>query len=308
MIEYRHISVMNKKVVDLMEVVPERIYYDATLGGGGHSEEILKRGGIVVATDLDSDAIFNASSLVQRYKGRFFPFKGNFKDAIQIVKQAGFERVDGVVADLGFSSYHIENPARGFSFSKSGPLDMRYDRSGKLTAYQFLSQIDTNELAYGLENFADIKRSGRLAEYIKRYFIENRPDDTVEFADYLRRGRFLPHNRRIDPVTKIFMAIRIMVNDEIGNLTEFIVRLPLMLRQNSVVAVITFHSVEDRIVKNLFRKFASQKGIDAGGIDLRVELINKKVILPDREEILSNPRARSAKLRVIKFLDVIAEV
>ncbi len=303
MSEYRHITVMKDEVTDLLKVSEGKVYFDATLGGGGHSRAILEKGGVVIASDLDDDALSNAASLKNEFKDRFFPLKGNFRDAVKIVRQAGFERVDGVVADLGFSSHQIDNPSRGFSFMKGGPLDMRFDRSSSPTAYQFLAGIDCENLAYGLEHFGDISKSLKIAQYIKLYFTKRMPDDSLAFADYLRRCRYLPRSRRIDPVTRVFMAIRMMVNDEVGNLTEFLVKLPLMMKPDSVAVVISFHSVEDRIVKNIFRKFVQQKYIETNGETCFAKLINKKVIVPSDEEMRQNPRSRSARLRAISFGD-----
>ncbi|MCX7957787.1 MAG: 16S rRNA (cytosine(1402)-N(4))-methyltransferase RsmH [Deltaproteobacteria bacterium] len=301
MSEYRHTTVLKDEVTDLLGVTSGKVYFDATLGGGGHSRATLEKGGIVIATDMDEDAIRNADGLKSEYRERFFPVKGNFRDAVKIVRQTGFERVDGVVADLGLSSHQIENDSRGFSFMRDGPLDMRFDRSAPNTAYQFLKGIDAESLAYGLRYFADIKKAEKIAQYIKVYFSGNMPDNTIIFSEYLSRCRYLRGSKRINPATRVFMAIRMMVNDEVGNLTEFLVKLPLMMNYHSTAAVISFHSAEDRIVKDIFRKFTRQKYIEAGDKLFRARLINKKVIVPKRDEIRMNPRSRSARLRAISF-------
>ncbi|MCX7944034.1 MAG: 16S rRNA (cytosine(1402)-N(4))-methyltransferase RsmH [Deltaproteobacteria bacterium] len=299
---YIHKAVMKNEVMSLLKVSSNKVYFDATLGGGGHSREILERGGIVIATDLDDDAIENAELLKGEYKERFFPVKGNFKDGVEILKKVGFERVDGVVADLGLSSNQIENGLRGFSFIRRGPLDMRFDRStNPVTAYSLLQRVEVSDLATCLRQFADICKAERIAQYIKEYFVKNCQDDTVEFANYLRRCKYIPKSTRIDPVTKIFMAIRMMVNDEINNLKTFLLNLPFMMKNDSVALVITFHSAEDRITKNIFRDFVKKEFIAAGECNLLAKLINKKIITPSAQEVRDNPRSRSAKLRGIHF-------
>lgn len=301
MYERGHITVMKDEVVNFLKVEAKKVYYDATLGGGGHSRAILEKGGTVVATDLDDNAIKISKSLVDEFGGRFFPIKGNFKDAADILKKCGFGRVDGVVADLGFSSYQINDESRGFSFMRSGPLDMRYDQMHGKPAYEILREIDALDLARKLESYADIRRSESVAKYLKVYFSNGMPNDTVSFADYLRRCKFIPKSRRIDPVTRVFMAIRMIVNSELENLLAFLESLPLIVKNDSVVVVISFHSAEDRIVKNTFRRFAQQKYIEAGECVLKARLINKKVVVPTLNEIRQNPRSRSAKLRAIGF-------
>ncbi|MGC8927336.1 MAG: 16S rRNA (cytosine(1402)-N(4))-methyltransferase RsmH [Myxococcota bacterium] len=301
--EYTHITVMAEEAIEMLNVKPGGIYYDATLGGGGHSREILKRGGRIIATDLDDDAINNSINLQREYEGRVQVIKGNFKDAVKILKGVGVDRVDGVIADLGLSSNQIENSRRGFSFSENVPLDMRFDPSQRVPAYQFLKEVNLKDLVYALENFADIRNARRLAEYIKQYFNNDMENDASQFASYLRKSRFVPHPGRIDPATRIFMAIRMMVNDEVGNLTEFLMKLPMMVKDGTRVVIITFHSVEDRIVKNIFRKFVKQDYIEMDGITLRAELINRKVITPSNFEIRMNLRSRSAKMRAIRFFE-----
>lgn len=305
---YSHITVMADEAVDLLNVEPERIYFDATFGGGGHSREILKRGGRVIATDLDDDSIENSISLQKEYAGRIQVIKGNFKDAVKILRGVGVERVDGVIADLGLSSNQLENSRRGFSFFDSVPLDMRFDTKNGVPAYQFLKSVSVDDLSYALENFADIRKARRLAEYIKLYFSRSMANDASQFAIYLRKSRLTPRSPRIDPATRIFMAIRMMVNNEVQNLTEFLTGLPMIVRDGATAVIITFHSVEDRIVKNLFKNFTRQEFIEYDGIRLRAELINKKVITPSLFEVRSNPRSRSAKMRVIRFFEYKKEV
>jgi len=301
--EYHHISVMVEKVIEILNVKSGGIYLDATLGGGGHSEAILRSGGVVVALDMDDEAVANARRLEEAYKDRFFVFKGNFRDAFRFCKMAGFERVDGVIADLGLSSNQLENEGRGFSFLRGGPLDMRFDVQSGKTAYELMSELSVDEIAYGLKTFADIRRDKKLAIYIKDYFSRRMPNDAAKFADYIRASRYVEHNRRIDPATRVFMAIRMMVNNEVDNLTTFLARLPMIAKNDCRVAIITFHSVEDRIVKNIFRKFVKQGIIDTTDIRLRSELLIKKIILPSVEERRENPRSRSAKLRAIRFVE-----
>lgn len=302
MAEYFHIPVMKEEVLRLLDIKPDKIYLDATLGGGGHSRGILERGGIVIAIDLDEEAIRNSMALKEQYKDRFFAFRGNFRDAVDIIRRAGFERVDGVVMDLGISSFQVDNPLRGFSFLKSGPINMRFDGDDSFSTYNYLKKIKLQDLADAFEKFADLRKAKEIARYVKSYFEQNMPDDTLKFAEYLRGCKALPRSRRIDPVTRVFMAIRMLVNNEVENINGFFTSLPMIVKPGAVVVVIAFHSVEDRLVKNFFKDFTKKRSIDGGGLNLTARLINKKVILPSREEVSKNPRSRSARLRAITFL------
>ncbi len=297
---YHHLSVMTDVVAQLMNVRPSGLYVDATLGGGGHSEVILKRGGRVFAIDLDDDAIGFSRRLKDEYGDRFNAVKGNFKDVDRILKNNDIEKVDGLIADLGLSSNQLENGRRGFSFSDSSPLDMRFDTSKGVTAYELMSQIETDELAKALSDFADIRKAEKVARYLKIYFEKSMPNNALEFAEYVRGCRYLERSRRIDPATRIFMAIRMMVNDEVGNLITFLGSIPAIVNEGAVVVVISFHSVEDRIVKTFFRRF-TKDSFKMSGLNLSAELINKKVIFASEEEIRNNPGARSARLRAIRF-------
>lgn len=303
MSDYRHTGVMTERVVEILNIRRSGLYLDATLGGGSHSEAILQRGGDVIAIDLDDDAIRFSERLKDCYKERFRAYKGNFADIENILKKAGYERIDGVVADLGISYHHLEKWNRGFSFRSHAPLDMRFDSSSGEGAYEMMRTIKTESLARALSEFADIRRAEKVAEYLKIYFENGMEDNASIFADYVRRCRYLEdnrRNRRIDPVTRVFMAIRIMVNDEIGNLVKFLTKLPLVVKGGSVVVVITFHSAEDRIVKDMFKRLTGHSSL-LSGTNLSAVLVNKKVITPSEGEIRINPRARSAKLRAIRF-------
>jgi 16S rRNA (cytosine1402-N4)-methyltransferase len=301
---YHHITVMADEALEILNVVSGGVYLDATFGGGGHSERILEKGGRVIALDLDDEAIENAHRLKERFGDRFSIFKGNFKEAFKFCRMAGVERVDGVIADLGLSSNQLEQSGRGFSFMRSEPLDMRFDRTASRTAYELLSELSVEDIAYTLKTFADIERDTKVAGYLKEYFSKGMPNDALSFAEYIRGCRFIKRNRRIDPATRVFMAIRMLVNNEVDNLTTFLARLPMIVKNDTRVVVIAFHSVEDRIVKNIFRKFVRQDLIETEGIRLRAELLIKKVIRPSERERRSNPRSRSAKMRAIRFLRI----
>lgn len=310
MSDYRHTGVMTERVIEILNVRRSGLYLDATLGGGSHSEAILQRGGSVIAVDLDDDAIRFSRRLKDHYRERFRAYKGNFADIENILKNAGYKRLDGIVADLGISSHHLEKGNRGFSFRAHAPLDMRFDSSSGESAYEMMRTIKVEGLARLLSEFADIKRAEKVARYLKTYFENGMEDNAAIFADYVRRCRYLEHNRRnrrIDPVTRVFMAIRMMVNDEIGNLVRFLTKLPLVVSEGSVVVVITFHSTEDRIVKNMFKRLTGHSSL-LSGTNLSAELVNKKVITPSEDEIRMNPRARSAKLRAIRFFATHLEV
>lgn len=286
-----HKPVLLKEVINYLEVIPGQKYLDATLGGGGHAGEILKQGGKLLGLDCDPEAIEAA----RRYLSSACPdtswqlARGNFAHLKKIACQYGFTPVAGVLFDLGVSSYQLETPARGFSFNSEGPLDMRLDPSLKVTAADLVNGLSKNELS---ELFAELGQehfSRSIAEAIFRARRIAPIRTTRELARIIvnvgsKRGRF----DRLNPATRCFQALRMVVNDERNNLLTALSQASELLKVKGRLVVISFHSGEDRIVKNFFRS-AQKEGI--------MQILTKKPVRPTLEEVSINRRSRSAKLR-----------
>lgn len=291
MINFSHTPVLLKEAVDSLMVVPNGKYIDATLGGGGHSKEIIKRGGIVLGIDQDEDAIgFVSKNLSKEIKeGKLKLFKGNFKDIAKISQVNDFNLVNGILFDLGVSSYHLDSAKRGFSIKNDEELDMRMDKQGELTAYKVVNsypQVDLRRifLTYGEEHNAS-KIASEIVELRKKSPIRT----TRELA---RIAEGVSHkSESIHPATRIFQAIRIEVNDELNAIKYGLTDAIELLKPEARLSVISFHSLEDRIVKHAFIK-ASREGLGS--------LIYKKPLTATFEENVKNRRSRSAKLRTFE--------
>jgi 16S rRNA (cytosine1402-N4)-methyltransferase len=287
-----HEPVFLKEVIEYLAVKRGKKYIDATVGGGGHSKAILKLGGQLLAIDCDPEAIKAAREhLSTACPGASWRLsQGNFKDLAKIAGKYGFEKVDGVLFDLGVSSYQLETPKRGFSFNLPGPLDMRMDPSLQVTAADLVNGLNKGELEELFKKNTDEHFTGCIAQAIVRAR-RLKPITTCEqLAEIIvravgKRGRFA----RIHPATKVFQALRIVVNDELNNLRQALPQAVEFLNPGGRLAVISFHSGEDRIVK-YFLKDAERHGI--------MRIITKKPVRPTLEEMEANPRSRSAKLRV----------
>ena len=281
-----HISVLLGPALDYLAIRPDGIYVDATFGAGGHSQAILERlhGGRLISLDADPAAIARA----ERIANPSFTFvHANFSELRQVLDRCGVELVDGVLFDLGVSSMQLDDAHRGFSFTKEAPLDMRMNPYAGRSAYDILANASERELAdiffyYGEE---------RAARRIARAIVERReggrlPETTTEFAQMISGIVHRPGKReRIHPATRVFQALRIAVNDELDVLRDGLTSAVDRLRGAGRVVAISFHSLEDRIVKQTFRS------------DERLDVLTKKPVLPEENEMQENPRARSAKLR-----------
>ena len=284
---YGHRAVLLNEALGYLDPQPGRRYIDATFGAGGHTRALLEGtapGGSVLALDLDDDALEAGHALQAEYGSRLTLAKGNFKDIFPLAQERGFLDVDGILADIGVSSRMFDDPDRGFSFMREGVLDMRMDRSQSLTAADVVNTYGEKEIADILFNYGEERRSRAIARSIMR----SRPlSTTTALSQAVERVLGGPRYGKIHPATRTFQALRIAVNGELDNLAEFLQSAPLCLRPGGRLAVITFHSLEDRIVKNAFR---------ASAIPGRP--LTKKVVTAGDAETSSNPRARSAKLRV----------
>ncbi len=287
-----HLSVLLHEAIDALQVENGKRYIDATLGGGGHTAEILKRGGIVLGIDQDQEAlreVRNKKEQEVRDKNLVLA-KGNFKDIDSLARDNGFKNLSGIVFDLGVSSHQFDQAERGFSFQRNGPLDMRMDTDLKVKASDLIHILTKGELYELFTKLGEERFARPILESIVRARQIKRIETTAELADIINRA--VPYRQKgINPATRVFQALRIAVNDELNSLAQALPEARDLLGNNGRLAVITFHSLEDRIVKHQFRDWA-ERGLGT--------VLTKKPIIPTDEEIENNKRSRSAKLRVFE--------
>ncbi|MGR3220539.1 MAG: 16S rRNA (cytosine(1402)-N(4))-methyltransferase RsmH [Candidatus Anammoxibacter sp.] len=292
--DYSHTPVMVNEVCELLNLSPGKVIVDCTVGGGGHSREILKGilpGGFLIGVDKDEEALKDTNKSLlsnSQFSDAFTFYHADYNDLDEVLNRAGKGRVDGVLLDLGVSSMQLEQPERGFSFAKEGPLDMRMDRSGNVTAYDVLCRSTVKELENIIREFGEEPRAKRIAKAIMQ---QRRTigcvKTTSDLAGVIKKA--VPFTRKkIHPATLTFQALRIVVNKELEHLESLLNRIHLYLKEGGRVVVISFHSLEDRIVKNVFRD-GSKQGI--------VKILTPRPLRPTEEEVRVNPRSRSAKLR-----------
>lgn len=307
---FGHYSVLLDETVDGLNIKENGIYVDCTLGGAGHSNAILKRlgeGGRLIGIDQDSYALGKAAERLAPYEGRYVLLKGNFADAAELIKSAGFEHIDGVVADLGVSSFQLDNADRGFSYMQDAPLDMRMDNDAALSAYNIVNEYEERELSRIIDMYGEERFARKIAYNICKARAEKPIETTFELAEIIKSS--IPAKNRKDgphPAKRTFQAIRIEVNAELDVIGKMIDGLFPMLNEGGRMAIITFHSLEDRIVKHSFLEFT--KGCECPpdfpvcvcGKKASGAVITKKPILPSDKELEENPRSRSAKLRILE--------
>ncbi len=283
-----HVPVLAEEALKFLEVRPDGIYIDATLGNGGHAEEILKRleSGKLLGIDRDPAAIAGASERLKRYGEKLRVMEGNYAQIDSLHAASGLAPAAGVLADLGVSSMQFEGAERGFSFQLPGPLDMRMGPDADRTAGEFVNQTSERDLADTIYKFGEERHSRRIA----RAIVKARPiRTTTELAQVVTRA--IPSRaglHQIHPATRTFMALRIAVNRELENLEAFLSKVLAVLAPNGRLVIISFHSLEDRLVKHAFANW-SREG--------RVRLLTRKPVGPSEPEARGNPRSRSAKLR-----------
>lgn len=285
----QHIPVLVEEVMTFLRCEPGHIYVDATLGAGGHASEILKRSapdGVVVGMEWDEDAFSEAKNVLMPFGDRVKIFRENFIHLPDLLKA---ESVDGILLDLGLSSIQVEKEGRGFSFKAEGPLDMRMDQRMDETAADLVNRFSSEELEYTLSHYGEERWAKRIAKAI----VQEREREPIETTQTLRKivHRSIPkrfHSRRIDPATRTFQALRIRVNDELENLEKILETGWKILKKGGRMCVISFHSLEDRMVKETFRTL---------GKEGEMHILTKKPVTPSEEEQRRNPRSRSAKLR-----------
>ena len=287
-----HTPVLVEEVLQWLEIKPDGIYVDATLGAGGHSAAIAQRlvSGRLISLDQDERALELGRENLKPWKDQVTLVKSPFSRIAEVAQRLGIPKVDGVLADLGVSSMQLDQRARGFSFREAGPLDMRMDAEGELTADEIVNQWSEKEIADLLYREADEHDSRRIAKAIVRA----RPlRDTAHLATTVAGARKQWGRQRLHPATKTFLALRIAVNREMEELGQFLSRTPATINPGGRWVVLSYHSREDRLVKHAF-----QEGERAGAL----RVLTRHVIQPSEAEQANNPRSRSAKLRCAEIL------
>lgn len=296
-----HIPALLPQVLEAMQLEPSGTYADATFGGGGHSRAIFERlgaDGRLFSFDQDSEALANAWS-----DPRFTPVHGNFRYIHQYLRFYGAEQIDAILADLGVSFHHFDEAERGFSFRFNGPLDMRMNRMAGRTAADVIAQSTEQELADTFRLFGELRQAPRLAAAIVR---ERATQPILTIEQLLSVcSPLISKREEKKELAQLFQALRIVVNDEIAALEQFLTQSLESLRQGGRLVIITYHSLEDRLVKNFMRagNFTGRPEKDFYGRNLApMKLLTSKPIVPDADEVARNPRSRSAKLRVAQRL------
>jgi 16S rRNA (cytosine1402-N4)-methyltransferase len=307
-----HRPVLLGELLGLLAPARGGLFVDATLGLGGHSEAILEasRETRVVGLDRDREALAFASERLARFGPRFRAVHSDFREIARVLAQLGEPEVSGVLADLGVSSLQFDSPERGFSFRHDAPLDMRMDVSGgDETAAELLARLPEEEIARVIFEYGEERRSRRIARWIVERREAGRPVGTTkELADLVARAVGRKHGERIHPATRTFQALRVAVNRELEGLGEFLETAVDLLQAGGRLAVISFHSLEDRIVKRTLRRLAGQCECDPRlprcecGARRAVEILTRRPVAPSAHELEENPRARSAKLRAAEKL------
>ena len=305
--DFKHYTVMLNEAVDALECQDGKIYVDCTLGGGGHSELILKRispNGRLIAFDIDDEAIAHASERLKEYKNLTI-VKSSYTNIKSELKKLGIEKITGgVVIDLGASYHQLTKAERGFSFSKNAPLDMRFDMSADFSAYDVVNTYKEEDLVRIFSEYGEERFSKRIAKKIVEVRKNKKIETTCELAELIVSA--VPKIKSaIHPATRVFQAIRIEVNQELKNVNFVLHDILDLLDKDGIISVISFHSLEDRIVKKIL-KFESQKCRCNEMIckcpPPKIELVNKKPIMASEEEIKENPPSRSAKLRIARCI------
>lgn len=301
--EFSHKSVLLNETIENLNIKEDGIYADLTLGKGGHSKEILKKlspNGLLIGLDQDKDAIKAARENLKDFSNVLY-FNENFENIENVLNEAGFNRIDGALMDIGVSSYQIDNGDRGFSYMKDGPLDMRMNEDNELTAKQIVNDYSLDELWEIFSKYGEERYSKTIAKAIVDYRKMHEINTTLQLRNIVMKS---VNTNEAHPEKRVFQALRIEVNRELEVLQNTLEKIVDHLNKNGRLCVITFHSLEDRIVKNKFKEM-SKKCICPPNFPVcvcnhekKVKIISKKPILPKKEELKVNSRSHSAKLRV----------
>lgn len=303
-----HIPVMTEEVINYLVTSQDGLYVDATLGLGGHTKSILDFTNYksrIVGLDVDEEALSIASNNLSKYKSNIFFQNSNFSEIDRVLQDLEIGEVDGIVADLGMSSFQIDSSERGFSFIRDQYLDMRMDPRLRFTAYDLVNEMSVDEISKVLKVYGEERWSRRIAKRIVQNRGEKPISTSAELANLVYEA--IPkkfHPVRIHPATKTFQAFRIAVNHELDNIKEFIGKAIPLLKAGGRIVIISFHSLEDRIVKNSFQHLSfpcvcpRDLPICGCGNKSKINILTRTPLVPSDEEVLNNPRARSAKMRV----------
>ena len=305
-----HVPVMRDIAVGLLGCRSGGFYVDGTIGGGGYAEAILEESapdGVVLGLDWDEEAVARVRGRLERFRERLVLEHASYADLPLVLKKHNIEAVDGIVLDLGVSSFQLDDPTRGFSFTLDGPLDMRMDRGEGATAADLVNSLTEKELADMIYLFGEERWSRRIARAIVSRRLQRPFSRTAELAEVV--GGAVPKTKdsaRIHPATRTFQALRLAVNREQEALERFLDEVPQMLKPGGRLCIVSFHSLEDRMVKVKFREWAKScrcpahvPRCECGGKPM-VRLMTRKPLRPAEEEVGSNPRARSARLRAME--------
>ena len=304
--EFSHYSVLLNESIDALNINENGIYVDGTMGGGGHSQAILQRGAkLLIGIDRDTEAIEASVKRLSEFGDRFEPVKGNFAEVVSILNERGIDKIDGAVLDLGVSSYQLDNAKRGFSYMHDAPLDMRMNRDGGISAYDVINGYTEEELTRIFYEYGEEKWSKRIAQFIVAKRNRNNIQTTGELSEIIKEA--IPKKARIDgghPAKRVFQAVRIEVNGELEILEGAVRDFIDVLKPGGTLAVITFHSLEDRIVKKTFTDLArgctcpKSFPVCVCGNTPKIRIVTRKPILPSERELEENSRSKSAKLRI----------
>jgi 16S rRNA (cytosine1402-N4)-methyltransferase len=287
---FEHTTVLSEEAIALLSPRSGAVYVDATVGGGGHAEALLElaQGATVIGVDRDARAIDAARERLSRFGGAVHLVRGSFSDLERHLEEMSIDAVDGILADLGVSSHQLGDASRGMSFRSEGPIDMRMSQDDGETALELIERLDTDELADVLYQFGDERRSRRIARCIHKALEVGELSTTLDLRRAVVRAVGPARVGGVDPATRTFQALRIAVNREVDELAALLALAPKVLRPGGTLAVISFHSLEDRLVKRAFLDPTTWQRLTA------------KPVVPSDAETGQNPRARSAKLRAAK--------
>jgi 16S rRNA (cytosine1402-N4)-methyltransferase len=309
--QFFHIPVLYNETIDGLDVKPNGTYIDATLGGGGHAEGIVKKlkSGMLYANDLDLDAITASKNRLDKYLNNITFVHGDYKNLLHTLKGQNASEFDGILIDLGVSSYQLDNAERGFSYMKDAPLDMRMDKSAPFSAFDVINGYDEDELTKIFFKYGEERFSKRIARAILEARKQKAIQTTTELANLIQKN-YPAGFKDGHPAKRVFQAVRIETNGELTGLYETVTDMAKSLKTGGRMAVITFHSLEDRIVKQAFKELESdcvcnkQMPICTCNKIQEVKIITKKPIIASEGELKQNKRAASAKLRIVERLEI----